>query len=162
MRLRIFPAKRSALKNAKLPNDLVENEEKTSISAEVNKVKDETFQNFSEVSKQEIIEFEDKKTLDAGFEILGDLLGFLRKQKYMSALMACRQISEICVNGKIVEIDFDEESVTETFADEKIISQINEFFAGRGLSFKFKNKEDTRNPADELNDLLGGNLVKTR
>ena len=95
MRLRIFPAKRSALKNAKLPNDLVENEEKTTISTEVNKVKDETFQNFSEVSKQEIIEFEDKKTLDAGFEILGDLLGFLRKQKYMSALMACRQISEI-------------------------------------------------------------------
>lgn len=159
-KLKTFPAKRSALKNAEklnFNNNLAENIEK---NAENIEKEENSIQIFSEIKTEDVIVFEEKKPASSGFEILGELLGFLRKQRYMSALMLCRQIVEIIVKDDVAFIDLDDDSTKVFMEDDKIKEQVQEFFVTQGLSFKLKNKQSFKNPADELNELLGGNLIK--
>lgn len=159
-KLKTFPAKRSALKNAEklnFNNNLAENIEK---NAEDIEKEENSIQIFSEIKTEDVIVFEEKKPASSGFEILGELLGFLRKQRYMSALMLCRQIVEIIVKDDVAFIDLDDDSTKVFMEDDKIKEQVQEFFVTQGLSFKLKNKQSFKNHADELNELLGGNLIK--
>ena len=89
--------------------------------------------------------------------LLGELLGYLRINKLMSALMVCRQISKIDVEDKIATIYADGHE-DEFINNEQIALEIKKYFETKGLSYKIYKKEKDRNPIEELNKLLGGKL----
>lgn len=114
---------------------------------------------FEETEDKEKVVF-DKKEVDSGFELLGSLLAFLRKEKYMRSLMVCRQIKEITISNNVAIIDYYDDSVNEINSDEKLKSEIGEFFAKQGLGFKLKEKNIGKDDVQILNELLGGKLKK--
>ena len=88
--------------------------------------------------------------------LLGELLGYLRTNKLMSALMVCRQISQIKIEDSQAII-FGENGEDLTI-NESIALELKKFFGTKGLGYKIYKETKTRNPIDELNDLLGGKL----
>lgn len=92
-------------------------------------------------------------------KLLGELLGFLRKERMMSLLMLCRQISKLEIQGKVVEIFSDDDEMLELQTNEKYRAEIVKFFESKGLSFKVHENEKTVSEVDELKRLLGKKLV---
>ena len=92
-------------------------------------------------------------------KLLGELLGFLRKERLMSLLMLCRQISKLEIQGKVVEIFSDDDEMLELQTNEKYRVEMIRFFESKGLSFKVHENEKTVSEVDELVRLLGKKLV---
>lgn len=109
---------------------------------------------FEEISKPQNDESE-----MSPMKILGELLGFLRKEKSMALLMLCRQISKIEINGKVVEIFSDDDEMLELQTNERHRAEISKFFESKGLSFKVHENEKIVSEVDELKRLLGKKLV---
>ena len=87
---------------------------------------------------------------------MGELLGYLRTNKLMSILMACRQISKIEINDKQAVIYQSEQD--DISGNELVCVELKRFFESKGLSYKFYKKDKTRDPVEELNEMLGGKL----
>ena len=88
--------------------------------------------------------------------LLGELLGYLRTNKLMSALMVCRQISQIKIEESqaVIYGDGGEDlPINETTA-----AELKKFFETKGLGYKIYKKTKSRNPIDELNEILDGKL----
>lgn len=95
---------------------------------------------------------------DLGTKLLGELLSYLRKNKKMSALMHCRQIKTIAVSDGIAELSGDDDSLAELETNEKLHEVVAEFFEGKHLKFKVKEKVNMNKDLDELKSLLGSKL----
>ena len=111
--------------------------------------------------KTEIIDFDspsEKKTeLSEGLQLLGELLSFLRTNKYMGLLMICRKINLITVKDGFVEIDSND--CEEIFENENYNEIIRNFFKKRNLDLKQKAKVKVENNEEKLNRLFGGKLI---
>lgn len=125
----------------------------STIEAEIKEIK-------SEIQKPI---FEEAKTgvtaVAEPIKLLGELLGFLRKEKLMSLLMLCRQISKIEVQEKVAEIFSDDDEMLELQTNEKYRVEIVRFFESKGLGFKVHENEKVVSEVDELKRLLGKKLV---
>ena len=88
---------------------------------------------------------------------MGELLTFLRTNKYMGLLMICRKINFITIKENIVEFDCDENE--EIFSNENYVEILREFFKERNLDLKQKVKIKVENDEEKLNKLFGGKLI---
>ncbi len=136
-------------------------EAKTVIEKEIKQIK-ETIQK-QEQPKENLI-FDDTASNNnsgemTGIKLLGELLGYLRKQKLMSLLMLCRQISKIEINGTMVEIYSDDKEMVSLQINERHLADISKFFSAKGLSFKVVEKQEEKTEVDELKKLLGKKLI---
>jgi hypothetical protein len=103
--------------------------------------------------------FGSKPKENQGMKLLGELLGFLRGERAMSALMACRQIKSIDIENGIAILSGDDDSLSEIETNEKLKSEIAPFFEKHGLGFKVKEKEIVFSDVDLLKSMLGSKLV---
>lgn len=92
-------------------------------------------------------------------KLLGELLTFLRKEKSMSALMLCRQISKIEVQGKTAIIYSDDDEMMALQNNDRFRADVSRFFEGKGLGFKVNENIKQETEVDELKRLLGSKLV---
>ena len=113
----------------------------------------------SEIQKPIFEETAKPQNEQSGMKVLGELLTYLRKEKLMSMLMLCRQISKIELDGQVAIIYSDDNDMLALQTNEKYFSEISKFFESKGLSFKVNEiKKDTKN-LDELKRLLGKKLI---
>ena len=115
----------------------------------------------SEIQKPIFEEVKNTQSVEemSSIKLLGELLGFLRKERMMSLLMLCRQISKIELQGKVAEIFSDDDEMLELQTNEKYRVEIVKFFESKGLSFKVHENEKIVSEVDELVRLLGKKLV---
>lgn len=75
----------------------------------------------------------------------------------MSTLMICRQIEKISIeNNEAIVIS---DKLNGLFENDRQRLDIEEFFKGKGLSFKIQAKEKIINPLDELKKYFGDGLI---
>lgn len=115
--------------------------------------------------KEETVVFDDtsKSEIDEGIVILGELLKFLKENKYMSMLMICRKIERININNGIAEIEYKDIEVQELFTKSNYTEVLEVFFNSKNLGFKPKSALSEVDDKDTLNALVGGKLkiIKT-
>lgn len=99
---------------------------------------------------------EKQKTEFNGTKLLGELLGYLRVNKKMAALMVCRQISKLELDENCVVIY--QNADDEISGNEQICLELKQFFDSKGLGFKVFKPKTERDPVQELNEMLGGRL----
>ena len=110
---------------------------------------------FEEVSTKKTNGFEETNSL----KVLGELLMQLRKERSMSLLMLCRQISKIELDGKVAVIYSDDDDMMSLQTNEKYHAEISKFFESKGLGFRVHENEKVTTEVDELKRLLGKKLV---
>ena len=91
---------------------------------------------------------------------MGELLSYLRRNKYMSLLMLCRKIVHIKIIDNIAEIKTVEQG-EEIFSNETYKQILEEFFRTKNLGIKqYKKiiKKTEKTDAEILSELLGGRL----
>ena len=133
----------------------------------ISEIKKEANQLANEIKKQKPIQTEVQifvnkleKTDDNSSEnILGDLLFYLRTQKFMSTLMVCRQIEKIEVKTGVAKLFSETADLTELVTNEKHKQVMDEYFKNRGLSFKIKEKNKEEDPIDKLREYFGEKLI---
>ena len=89
-------------------------------------------------------------------QLLGELLSNLRKNKQMSVLMICRQISKIEIIDGIAIIH--QSGQDEISVSDQACAELKKFFDSKGLGYRVYKKEKGRDPIQELNEMLGGKL----
>lgn len=104
-----------------------------------------------------VVKFNEAPKVDEGFKLLGELLIYLRKEKLMSALMVCKQIKTIMVNGNVATIE-PEDAYEKNFLDDKFLEDIKPFFERREMGFKIKEKAKMKDDLTVLSEVLGGRL----
>lgn len=109
---------------------------------------------FDDVSKQSVAD-----DSQSSLKILGELLGYLRKERLMSLLMLSRQISKIEVENKTAVIYSDDDDVMSLQTNERYHIELLKFFESKGLGFKVHENEKVTTEVDELKRLLGEKLV---
>lgn len=92
-------------------------------------------------------------------KLLGELLSFLRKERSMSLLMLCRQISKIEIEDKTAIIYSDDDEILMLQTNERYHSEMSKFFESKGLSFKVQENIKETTEVDRLKELLGNKLV---
>lgn len=90
-------------------------------------------------------------------KLLGELLNYLREQKYMSLLMACRQIDKILVDGNLALFYIYDSASISMLENEKYSRIISEYLDNLGLKWKIIGGKKNNN-IDELNNKLNGRL----
>ena len=145
--LKTFPADAQAKKPQEKTSADFENSLASNI---VQEVKDEV----------QLIKFEmdQNKKSDEELKILGELLGYLRSSKMMSALMVCRQIKQIEISEGIAILSGDD-SISELISNENLNKEVSAFFEKHGLGFKVKGNEKKETDEDVLKKLIGKKLV---
>ncbi len=135
------------------------------LKKEINEIKNdlncEKIEQFKEVkTEQNLINFETEKQnqISDGLKLLGELLGYLRREKEMSALMFCRQIKDIEVKENQA-ILIGDDNLDELLSNEKLNSVLSKFFEKFGLSYKLKEKKVEISDIDILKEMLGSKLV---
>ncbi len=98
------------------------------------------------------------KTGTTTVNILGELLSYLREQKYMSLLMAARQISRIELAGDVAKLMIRDKVSIEMLSTSKYTPVIDEFFSGRGLKWQIVDISAGSKSLQELNNKLDGRL----
>lgn len=92
--------------------------------------------------------------------LLGQLLNYLREQKLMSLLMACRQINKITLDGDVAVLYIRDQSAIAMINSEKYSPIISEFFHKSSLKWRIYIGE-TQGQTGQVGDLatrLGGKL----
>lgn len=77
----------------------------------------------------------------------------------MSTLMMCRQIEKIEVKENIAMLFSENVDLSELTANEKHKSVLDEFFKGKGLSFKIKEIKKEADPVEILREFFGDKLI---
>ena len=77
----------------------------------------------------------------------------------MSTLMMCRQIETIEVSDGVASLFSESADLTELVVNEKYKSELDEFFKGKGLSFKVKEKNREVDPIEILREFFGDKLI---
>ena len=94
-----------------------------------------------------------------GDKVLGQLLNYLREQKLMSLLMACRQISRIYIENSVAKLVVKDTAASSMITSEKYVAVINSFFKDCGLSWQIAGAGNaTTGSLSELSSKLGGKL----
>ena len=146
---------------------LLRNFPANSSNLKISEIKKEVNQLATEIKKQKTIQtevqiFDSKleKTEDNSSEnILGDLLFYLRTQKFMSTLMVCRQIEKIEIESDVAKLFSETADLTEIVTNEKHKQVLDEYFKNRGLSFKIKEKNKEVDPIEKLREYFGEKLI---
>lgn len=128
----------------------------TNFNANDTEIAENLISNIQEV-KEDIVEFDSLKSKNHESEILGELLSYLRKNKYMSLLMICRQIEKINIKDYFAEIELNENSEN-LLSNEGYTQILKEFFQTKNLDIKYTKKSIEKSNAEKLNTLLGGRL----
>ena len=95
---------------------------------------------------------------DKNGQILGELLNYLRENKFMSTLMLCRQIEKIEIVGNVAKHFAKEGYHNEIESNAAKRKEINEFFESRGLSFVVEQPKVEEKNESELSELFGNKL----
>ena len=77
----------------------------------------------------------------------------------MSTLMMCRQIETIEVNDGVAILYSESADLSEIVSNEKHKTEIDNFFKGKGLSFKIKEKTKDIDPIEKLREYFGDKLI---
>lgn len=93
-----------------------------------------------------------------GFELFGELLGYLRSNRLMSLLMICRQIEKIDIQEGTAKIISNSQEVQELVSNEAHSAELKKFFECHGLSFLVQEQEKKEDPVEVLKELLGDKL----
>ena len=99
------------------------------------------------------------KTEANGDKLLGQILTYLREQKLMSLLMACRQINKISVDGNIAKLFIRDQAAISMITSEKYGKILTEYLDN--LGFKWQVVGTNTTTGGNVNDLaskLGGRL----
>jgi DNA polymerase III gamma/tau subunit len=90
-------------------------------------------------------------------KLLGELLGYLRDQKLMSLLMACRQIYKIAVDGAVARLFVKDASSVSVITSAKYKPILSEFMDNHGLKWEVVGLDGSGN-VSELAGKLEGRL----
>lgn len=93
----------------------------------------------------------------SGEKLLGELLNYLRQQKLMSLLMACRQISKVVIEGKVAKFSIRDQASINMIKTEKYSKIISAYLDNYGLSWQIVTITGGGN-LNELSQKLGGKL----
>ena len=107
--------------------------------------------------ESDIIEFNSKK-FDYETNWFGELLNYLRQNKYMSLLVICRKILKLSLIENIVQIEFESGLEKDVLSNQTYLQVLNEFFKTKNLDVKIKNNLSEESDKDKLNKLFGGKL----
>ncbi len=94
----------------------------------------------------------------SGDKLLGQILTYLREQKLMSLLMACRQITKIAIEGKVAKFYIKDTSAIALLSSEKYSRVISEYLENFGYKWQIVGQSTTANPVNDLSSKLGGKL----
>lgn len=93
-----------------------------------------------------------------GDKLLGQILTYLREQKLMSLLMACRQITKIVLDGKVAKFFIRDSSAIALLSNEKYSRIISEYLDNFGYKWQIVGQNNVTNPVGDLSSKLGGKL----
>ena len=93
-----------------------------------------------------------------GDKLLGQLLAYLREQKMMSLLMACRQINRIVINEKTAIFNIKDPSAISMLQTDKYAKVISDYLDNFGFKWKIAGATATTGDLGELSRKLGGKL----
>lgn len=94
----------------------------------------------------------------SGDKLLGQILTYLREQKLMSLLMACRQITKIVLVDKVAKLYIRDSSAIALLSSEKYSKVISEYLDNFGYKWQIVGQNATANPIGDLSNKLGGKL----
>lgn len=97
------------------------------------------------------------KPLSSGEKLLGELLNYLREQKLMSLLMACRQISKVVIEDKVAKFSIRDQASINMIKTEKYSKIISAYLDNYGLTWQIVTITGGGN-INELSQKLGGKL----
>ena len=112
-----------------------------------------------EVKTQEPVQTVKQETLPAaGEKLLGQILTYLREQKLMSLLMACRQINKIVVSNNVAKLFIKDSAAISMINNERYSKILNDYLNNFGLKFEVANTASSGGDLGELSSKLGGRL----
>lgn len=115
--------------------------------------------NDSPVNKEEKIVDNAQNIASSNDKILGELLSYIKEQKFMSLLMACRQIWRLSVTGDTASLFIKDDSAINMIKSSKYSPVIDEYFKNINLKWKVV---DSSNPevkrSGSIADRLGGRV----
>lgn len=95
----------------------------------------------------------------SGDKLLGQILTYLREQKLMSLLMACRQISKISVENNVAKLFVKDQSAISMLQSEKYGNILSEYLDNFGLKWQIAGTNTTvGGNVGDLASKLGGRL----
>lgn len=108
-----------------------------------------------------LVEFDKTKSAATNKEdaLLGEMLKWLRENKFMSTLMICRQIESIKIQDGVAELSSERGGLDELVLNEKHKVELEKFFKAKGLSYKIKGKTKSISPIQALSELFGDKLI---
>lgn len=92
-------------------------------------------------------------------ELLGDLLFYLRQNKFMSTLMVCRQIERIEIQGNNAVLCTEKGDLSELVETERHKHELDKFFKLKGLGFKLEEKNREKSKTENLREYFGNKLI---
>lgn len=112
-------------------------------------------QNVQEAQKN--IQTKSTNTQVGDAKLLGELLNYLREQKYMSLLMACRQITKLVVQDKVAKLYIKDSASINMINSERYHSVITEFMQKYNLTWQIVG-QNNGGDLGKLSSKLGGKL----
>lgn len=108
-----------------------------------------------------LVEFDKTKSAATNKEdaLLGEMLKWLRENKFMSTLMICRQIESIKIQDGVAELSSERGGLDELVLNEKHKVELEKFFKAKGLSYKIMGKTKNISPIQALSELFGDKLI---
>lgn len=98
------------------------------------------------------------KQTTTGDKLLGQILTYLREQKLMSLLMACRQITKVEIEDKVAKLFIKDNSAISLLSSEKYNRVLTEYLDNFGYKWQIVSTNTTSNPVGDLSSRLGGRL----
>ena len=111
------------------------------------------------IAKEETIVEKAQTIAGSNDKILGDLLNYVKEQKFMSLLMACRQIWRLSITDGTANLFIKDDSAINMIKSNKYSPVVDEYFKSINLKWKIV---DSSNPevkrSGSISDRLGGRV----
>lgn len=111
----------------------------------------------SKVEAAEPVKQQEAVPATSGEKLLGGLLNYLREQKLMSLLMACRQINKVTIENKVAKFSIRDQASINMIKTEKYSKILSAYLDNFGLTWQIVTINGGGN-LNELSQKLGGLL----
>ena len=105
-------------------------------------------ENKIEKVEQNAVDFSSQKGNVETNQLLGQLLSYLRNNKEMSLLSACRQVSKVEINNKEACLYVESQTMLDMVNRDKYRAILNGFFESLGLTYKFVKQQEQHSLGD--------------
>ena len=111
--------------------------------------------------KQSQVVASNNTVVEVNDKTIGELLNYLRSEKLMSLLMACRQIKKITIEKNVAKLYLRDQMAKDMMLAEKQKAILNKYFADKGLDWQIVDMTDLyENKTNNISKKLGNVDIK--